>query len=50
MRKIVDFIQRAGLAIVNVLLWPIEKAADVLSHWVLEDGDDDDDDWPWGGY
>lgn len=51
MRKIVDFIQRVGLSIFNVIAWPIEKAADVLSHWLLEDEEEDDgDNWPFGGY
>ena len=51
MRKIVDFIQWVGLSIINVISWPIEKVADILSRWLLEDeGEDDGDDWPFGGY
>lgn len=50
MRKIVDFIQRLGLAIIGVLSWPIEKATDVLSYWLLGDEEEDDNDnWPFGG-
>ena len=51
MRKIVDFIQRLGLAIIGVLSWPIEKGAEILGHWLLEyDEEDDDGNWPFGGY
>ena len=51
MRKIVDFIQWAGLAIVNVISRPIEKVTDILSRWLLEDEEEDDgDNWPFGGY
>lgn len=51
MRKIVDFIQWLCLAAVNALLWPLEKAAEVLGNWMVEDEEDDDgDNWPFGGY
>lgn len=51
MRKIVDFIQWVGLSIVDIIAWPIEKAADVLSRWLLADEEEDDgDNWPFGGY
>ena len=49
MRRAAEIVGSIILSVANLLLWPIVKATEKLGEW-LGDGEDDGDNWPFGGY